>query len=932
MLHKRIFWIFLTLLFCLPAFAIQVTEAEKEAFKKLSPAEQQQVLQQVGGSAPSSTPATETVVPIPVVKPRAAAEPEPEVLQKKQDQRELTKDEAQERELPTRELFDRMKRSREELPHFGYSLFAGAPTTFAPVSDVPVPEGYIIGPGDHIRVQIYGNQNRILDLEVNREGIIQMPDLGPKPVAGLTFTDMRQDLEDTIRRHFIGAQSSITLGKLRSFQVFVLGEAFKPGSYAVSGLATMTHALYVSGGVRETGSLRKIQLRRAGRLVGELDLYDLLLKGDTASDLRLQAGDTVFVPPRGDSVALAGAVIRPGIYEFRKENTVRDLLSLAGGLLPSAQMKDARLLRMEEEHRFSRLDLNTKKDLDRRLKNGDMVQILSLPPQVVDSVVITGHVFQDVVVAWQKDLRIGDILPDPSRLPRHMDPYFAVLRSNAGPFRESRIQIFNPDKALQRDPLHNLNLTPGDEITLFDTRQNRSNQLTTLVSILRSQARFPDFPQVVSVDGAVRFTGSYPLFTGMGLRRLLQDVAMVRSEADLGYVLVRRLGEKPGTIEVLNLNLMEEGEDLLLAPDDQVLVFDHRKDRAELVEPMVQRLRSQASREQGAQVIRVGGRVRFPGIYPYHAGMTPADLIRISGGLLDSALPHSMEISRRQVTDKGALVRHVPVDVPEEALDQFALMAEDHLMIKRIPNWNEVETVTLRGEVLYPGVYPIFKGETLRQVLERAGGVTEYAFIDGVVFLREDLKRLEKERYASYTAQLRSQIAAQSMERRELDQDKNAMVMGLIHQLDTAEPVGRLVIDFAELLVNRKSRDIILKDGDQLFVPSMVQEVTVMGEVQYPTSHLYADRSTIFDYIGRSGGLTAKAAEKYIYVVKADGSVIPYRPSRFGPRNTDISPGDTIIVPFDVEAVAPLVFWGDITKILYQLSTSVAALKVIGVF
>jgi hypothetical protein len=105
-----------------------------------------------------------------------------------------------------------------------------------------------------------------------------------------------------------------------------------------------------------------------------------------------------------------------------------------------------------------------------------------------------------------------------------------------------------------------------------------------------------------------------------------------------------------------------------------------------------------------------------------------------------------------------------------------------------------------------------------------------------------------------------------------------------------------------------------------------------MGEVQYPTSHLYADRSTIFDYIGRSGGLTAKAAEKYIYVVKADGSVIPYRPSRFGPRNTDISPGDTIIVPFDVEAVAPLVFWGDITKILYQLSTSVAALKVIGVF
>ena len=196
----------------------------------------------------------------------------------------------------------------EALRPFGYDLFEGVPSTFAPVSDIQVPLDYVVGPGDTLQVQLYGQRTSQLLLTVGRDGRVNFPKLGPINVSGMSFQNARAAIEQRVAQQMIGSRVNITMGDLRSIRVFVLGEAQKPGSYTVSGLSTMTNALFVSGGVKKIGSLRNIQLKRNGKLVTVLDLYDLLLRGDTSGDRQLLPGDVIFIPPIGHVVSVDGAV------------------------------------------------------------------------------------------------------------------------------------------------------------------------------------------------------------------------------------------------------------------------------------------------------------------------------------------------------------------------------------------------------------------------------------------------------------------------------------------------------------------------------------------------------------------------------------------------------------------------------------------------
>ena len=212
------------------------------------------------------------------------------------------------------------------LEPFGYDLFEGVPTTFAPATDVPVPAEYVMGPGDNMRVQLFGNENIEYALVVSRDGVVNLPEIGPINVSGLTFVEARDVISQRIDEQMIGVRSSITLGELRSIRIFVLGDVERPGSYTVSGLSTITNALFVSGGIEEIGTLRRIELKRDGETVSTLDLYDLLLRGDTSDDERLLPGDAIFVPPIGDTIVVDGSVRRPAIYELNGETTAAEVI------------------------------------------------------------------------------------------------------------------------------------------------------------------------------------------------------------------------------------------------------------------------------------------------------------------------------------------------------------------------------------------------------------------------------------------------------------------------------------------------------------------------------------------------------------------------------------------------------------------------------
>ena len=267
-----------------------------------------------------------------------------------------------------------------ELKPFGYDLFANAPTTFAPAASIPVSADYLLGPGDTLDILFYGKSNNQFSLEINREGFVDFPELGPVGLAGLTYGEAKEMLQARITAQIIGTQVSISMGSLRSMQIFVLGEAFKPGAYTVSSLSTITHALISAGGISDIGSLRKIQLKRAGQLVAELDVYDLLMKGDTGNDVRVQAADVIYIPTVGSLVSVSGQVLRPAIYELKGNERVEDLIALAGGLGEKAFAGSARIERIGDDGFMTALDLN----LETRASRNALVRggLLILPPLI----------------------------------------------------------------------------------------------------------------------------------------------------------------------------------------------------------------------------------------------------------------------------------------------------------------------------------------------------------------------------------------------------------------------------------------------------------------------------------------------------------------------------------------------------------------------
>ncbi len=732
---------------------------------------------------------------------------------------------------------------RLPLPRFGYDLFTDVPTTFAPADGIPVDVDYAMGPGDTVLVQLFGKEHAEYSLVVTREGSLQFPKIGPIAVAGLTFREMKEVLKAHIEEQMIGEKVVITLGKLRSIRVFILGDVKRPGSYTVSALSTMTNALFVGGGVKPIGSLRKIQLKRRGEVVARLDLYDLLLHGDTRHDVRLQPGDVIFVPPVGATLGMAGEVRRPAIYELRDERSVGQVLTLAGGLLPTAYPQASRIERIDEhgDRTLIDLDASNKAGLQTAVQDGDVLRIFSVLEKMENIVVLSGHVQRPGGYQWHPGMRITDLIAsiESDLLPR-ADLDYALVKRELKP--DYRIELFSvrPGEALQ-------NPTSADNVEL--------------------EAR------------------------------------------------------------------------------DELILFGSNSERSETVDPLVDMLSRQATYRQPARVVRAAGLLRHPGEYPLEKGMRVSGLIRAGGGLAEAAYALGAELTRYVVIDGNYReVGHIKVDLAgilkgAEVAD-LILQPYDDLRIKRLPEWEAAATVEIKGEVRFPGIYPIARGEQLSKLLQRAGGLTDIAFARGTVFLREELRKREKLRLEELSRRLETDLAALSLQLAQEDGGKVQsldFVRALGTQLRAVEPTGRLVINLPELLGEtqdgrRSELDVTLQDGDRLYIPPLTQEVTVTGEVFYPTSHFYRKGTDRKQYVEMSGGVTRKADSKHIYVVRADGSVDTGGGWFSVSSKHDIQPGDTIVVPLNVDLVRPIARLASISKIIFQLAVAAVGAKAVGVF
>jgi protein involved in polysaccharide export with SLBB domain len=721
------------------------------------------------------------------------------------------------------------------LKPFGYDLFKDSrASTFAPVTDVPVPSDYIVGAGDQINVQLFGSTNKNLKLVVGRDGRVSFPELGPINVAGRTFASVAADLEGRVSRQMIGVRASVSMGDTRSIRVFVMGEANRPGTYTVSGLATITSAIYASGGVSPIGSLRDVQLKRQGAVVRRLDLYDLILRGDTSDDAKLLPGDVIFIPPVAATVAVDGEVRRPAIYELKGNSTVEDIVKLAGGLTTEADSSRAALVRVNDRRARVVVDvpLDSSGGRGEMLRSGDSLRVLRLRPTLDEGVTVEGFVFRPGNAAWREGIRLTDVIGSVDELRPNADINYLLIRRVVPPDR--RVQMVSADLAAAlRDP--------------------------------NSPANVP------------------------------------------------------------------------LMPRDRIFVFDTESGRQQIITPLLEEVRRQSRINKPTEVVRVDGRIKARGDYPLEPNMKVSDLLRAGGGLQDAAYGAKAELTRYRIADDVRTTHLVEVDLAAiqrgDASADLTLQPFDFLNVKEVPEWSEQEQVTLQGEVRFPGTYPIKRGETLRSVLDRAGGLTTLAFPDGSVFTRRELQEREQLQLDRLSERLQSDLASTALMAAAANQagGGQALTVGqsLLNQLKTTRAVGRLVIDLNSVLKAEpgSSVDVALRDGDRLIIPKLKQEVTVLGEVQNNTSHFFRPNLSRDDYIGMSGGVTRKADKGRIYVVRADGSVVSSESSGWFRRSSQVAmkPGDTVVVPLDTERLPALPLWQAVTQIIYNLGISAAA-------
>ncbi len=1028
-----------------------LTPSQIQQLQNLSDEERQALVQQAGGQPGERQDQIPEAVNLTPAANTAATQAEQAIeqdAQQRQQQDAVTVDQAPQQTTAT------------PLRQFGYELFSGSPSTFAPATNIPVPSTYVMGPGDTVIIQLYGQRNLTHELVITREGMLMFPEIGPVSVAGLNFQELRDQIQSIVANQLIGQNASITLGALRSINVFVLGEAAQPGSYTVSSLSTMTNALFASGGVTRVGSLRSIRLMRSGELITELDLYDLLLSGDTSGDARLLPGDVIFIPPIGKTVGIAGEVRRPAIYELRDETSPAQILGLSGGLNPTAFPQASRIERINEngERIIVNVDLRPGSAPAPVLNDGDVIQVYSVLDQLENVVMLEGHVHRPGSFQWATGLRVSDVLGSVEEMLPNPDLEYALIAREIPPTRRIELLYVNLGGAISNPGgAQDLTLQPRDQLLTFGASQSRQAQVASLLGRLRQQATFENPPLIVSVSGNVRFPGEYPLVRDMSmddvirfagglgtntdldylllerqidrrgtvavqatalndqslqtrdrialqeldrvivfnvnqsrdtllaetLQRLQNQTAFRRApeivsiagnvrfpgsyplhskqggeiqdlgellrasgglseETDLHYVLLEREINELGEIEVLRVDLnpltLQPLSPFPLQPRDRLLVFGANSARGALLESTLSKLRAQADSNRPTRIVSIGGNVRFPGSYPLPLSLTVGELIEIAGGFTESADIITAEVTRYDAEPEvGRIIGHVGVDLQAigiQGLD-LELNPYDQLTIRQMPNWTEFETVTVGGEVKSPGTYSITKEETLTSLIQRAGGLTEYADPRAAIFLREDLRINEQRMLDEFRERLQRDLVTRSIQGAEDATAPGPDISQMLALVQQAEATGRLAINLPAALdgsdSSNENYDVFLRNGDRLLVPRNQQEVSVIGEVNRPTSHLFRRGGGLADYIGRSGGYTSNADRNNVFIIKSNGEVISYGNSRwFFQEGARLEPGDSIIVPFDARQTNYMTVWRDVSQILFNISTTLLAIERVG--
>jgi len=731
------------------------------------------------------------------------------------------------------------------LPIYGASLFSSVPSTFAPLDMTPVPSDYVIGPGDELRIRVWGQVSFQTNLRVDRSGEIFLPQVGPVHVAGMPFAALDAHLRSAVGRVYHNFDLTADVGQIRAIQVYVAGEARRPGVYTVSSLSTLVDALFASGGPSVQGSLRRIQLRRASAVVTEFDLYDLLIHGDKSKDVKLQSGDVIFIPTVGPQAAVTGSVRNPAIYELRDNESLAGLLANARGV--SSVASDARISIERIENHRDRHAMEVAYDasgLATPLADGDLVRVYSIVPIYRKTVILRGNTANAGRFAWHPGMRISDLIPDKESL---------ITRNYW--WKRARLGLPAPE----------FEPTPG----FADQKQPAGNHAITMKA---------PAPEEMSSQNQYGFQQNQSEF----------------QQNQSGFQQNRNLSAE-----------QRAGNSSLAAAQSSLAA----------------RVPSSAQRTEV--------RTLAPEIDWDYAAIERLD----PETLKSTVIPF----------DLGKLVlRHdAAEDLNLQVGDVVSIFSEADI---RVPIAQQTKLVTLGGEFAHAGVYTVRPGETLRELVVRAGGLTPDAYLYGSEFTRESARAIQQARIDEYVQSLSMGIrrsnqamaaaasSAQDMASATAAQNSERDLLASLRQM---RATGRVVLKFTPDASGMDSIPAIkMEDGDSFVVPPVPATVNVVGAVYDQNTFLYARGQPAGAYLNQAGGPNRNADSKHEFIIRADGEVVSHEKDKSFWSGSEfnhqrINPGDTIMVP--EKTIKPSAMRGvvDWSQMFSQFALGAAALSVL---
>jgi protein involved in polysaccharide export with SLBB domain len=754
--------------------------------------------------------------------------------------------------------------------------------------DMPVGPEYVLGPGDGLSIQLWGSVSERLVRVVDRQGRVALPETGSLEVSGKSLEEVQHLVQTALRSQFRDVQADVSLSRLRSVRVYVVGDVERPGAYDVSSLSTPLNAVYMAGGPTSAGSLRTIEHRRGTQLLQTTDVYDLLLHG-VRSDLQgLQSGDTVRVPPLGAEVTVEGMVRRPAIYELDGEKNLAEVLELAGGVLQSGTLRHVDVERTEAHQSRSMLRLDIPEDNNKetvtkalddfQIQDGDKVKISPILPYADKTVYLEGHVFRPGKFAYRDGMKVTDIIHSYNELlPEPYTRHAEIIRLNP-PDYTPKVLAFNLADALAGKD-QDLVLKPFDTVRVF------------------GRFDFEDSP-VVTVTGEVRDPGDHITNGATYLRDAVYLAGGATVDAQLSDAQVFRKTDD-GKLEVLSVDLNKAlagnpKDNVLLQPSDRVFIH---KDLSRSDPPTV----------------LAEGEVARPGKYPLGSSMTAAELVRLAGGLKRGAYTEEADLTRYEVQHGTQMLsEHIPVPIAKALADEpdadVRLHDGDVLTVKQVAGWNDLgATIAVKGEVVHPGTYGIQEGERLSSIIARAGGFRTDAYPYGAIFQRAQVRELEERNRGRLISEIQDQ-GASLRQAPDTDPDQKAAKEAALQQWQTTldqlrntPPAGRLVLHISgntKRWVNSSS-DIQVRSGDSIYIPKHPNTVVVDGSVYNATAIAFKPGKDAGWYLHQAGGPTSMANKKAIFVIRADGSVVGGSGGLFtgGVERAALQPGDMVMVP-----------------------------------